>query len=64
LIYFVFFFFCLILMLIKIEVAICPNTNEIHIYKKNGNNWTLGNVLKEVKLYIYLLFFIIIYIYI
>jgi len=51
-------------MLIKIEVAICPNTNEIHIYKKNGNNWTLGNVLKEVKLYIYLLFFIIIYIYI
>ncbi|OUM60395.1 hypothetical protein PIROE2DRAFT_13867 [Piromyces sp. E2] len=30
------------------EVAICPNTNEIHIYKKKGNSWELGNVLKEI----------------
>lgn len=29
------------------EVAICPNTNEIHIYGKNGNTWELKTVLKE-----------------
>ncbi|ORX77828.1 hypothetical protein BCR32DRAFT_295389 [Anaeromyces robustus] len=29
------------------EVAICPNTNEIHIYKNKGGKWELDSVLKE-----------------
>jgi len=29
------------------EVAICPNTNEIHIYKKNGDKWEFSTALKE-----------------
>lgn len=28
-------------------VALCPNDNEIHIYRKSGNNYTLEHTLKE-----------------
>jgi len=31
----------------KDRVAVCPNNNEVHIYKKNGNSFTREHVLKE-----------------
>lgn len=33
--------------LAPVEVALCPNTNELHIYSRDGNNWALESVLKE-----------------
>ncbi|KAJ1946066.1 ARP2/3 actin-organizing complex subunit Sop2 [Linderina macrospora] len=29
------------------QVALCPNTNEVHIYGRNGAQWTPLHVLKE-----------------
>lgn len=31
-----------------VEVALCPNNNEVHIYAKKGAKWELEDVLKEV----------------
>ncbi|KAJ1965964.1 ARP2/3 actin-organizing complex subunit Sop2 [Dipsacomyces acuminosporus] len=31
----------------KSQVAICPNSNEVHIYARNGTQWALLHVLKE-----------------
>jgi hypothetical protein len=30
------------------EIAICPNNNEVHIYKKQGAEWVIDAVLVEV----------------
>lgn len=32
-----------------VEVALCPNNNEVHIYAKKGAKWELEDVLKEVR---------------
>jgi len=37
------YFFCF-----RIEVAICPNNNEVQIYQKTGNSWNLLHSLFEV----------------
>ncbi|KAJ2908577.1 ARP2/3 actin-organizing complex subunit Sop2, partial [Coemansia aciculifera] len=31
----------------KSQVAVCPNSNEVHIYARNGTQWTPIHVLKE-----------------
>lgn len=31
----------------KDQVAVCPNSSEIHIYQKNGSEWTQIHVLKD-----------------
>ncbi|KAJ2083180.1 ARP2/3 actin-organizing complex subunit Sop2 [Coemansia sp. RSA 988] len=31
----------------KTQVAVCPNSNEVHIYQRSGTQWTLGHVLAE-----------------
>lgn len=36
-----------ILYIYNAEIAFSPNNNEIHIYKKNGSDWKLSDVLKE-----------------
>lgn len=44
----------LLLLLLNIEsyyfftaIAISPNNNEVHIYKREGSSWTLSNVLRK-----------------
>lgn len=32
------------------ELAICPNTSELHIYRKTGSDWKLIHVLAEVRM--------------
>lgn len=34
-----------------VEVALCPNNNEVHIYAKKGAKWELEDVLKEVRMF-------------
>jgi hypothetical protein len=34
----------------KSKLALCPNNNEIHIYKKQGAEWAVEVVLTEVWL--------------
>jgi hypothetical protein len=29
------------------EIALSPNNHEVHIYKKNGSQWTKAHELKE-----------------
>lgn len=31
----------------RTELALCPNNNEVHIYKKSGTTWNLTQVLAE-----------------
>ncbi|KAJ1721121.1 ARP2/3 actin-organizing complex subunit Sop2 [Coemansia biformis] len=31
----------------KTQVAVCPNSNEVHIYSRGGAQWALTHVLKE-----------------
>ncbi len=33
--------------LFSLEIALCPNNHEVHIYKKDGSNWNKIHVLKE-----------------
>lgn len=30
-----------------LEIAICPNNHEVHIYEKSGAKWTKVHELKE-----------------
>ena len=32
-----------------LEVAVSPNNNEVQIYRKNGESWTLEHTLAEVS---------------
>ncbi len=32
---------------VRVEVAFCPNNNEVHIYKKQGADWVQEAVLQE-----------------
>ncbi|XP_013920281.1 PREDICTED: actin-related protein 2/3 complex subunit 1A-like [Thamnophis sirtalis] len=31
----------------RTQIAISPNNHEVHIYKKNGNQWVKAHELKE-----------------
>ncbi|KAJ2348539.1 ARP2/3 actin-organizing complex subunit Sop2, partial [Coemansia sp. RSA 2618] len=31
----------------KTQVAVCPNSNEVHIYTRSGTAWTASHVLRE-----------------
>ncbi len=33
--------------LFSLEIALCPNNHEVHIYKKDGSSWNRIHVLKE-----------------
>jgi actin related protein 2/3 complex subunit 1A/1B len=37
----------LISIFFRVEVAFCPNNNEVHIYKKQGADWVQEAVLQE-----------------
>ena len=41
------FFICSFCETDLIEIAFCPNNNTVSIYRKNGNEWEIEDVLQE-----------------
>ena len=36
-----------LIIFVAVELAICPNNNEIHIYQKQGGTWVQAHILAQ-----------------